>query len=76
MFHRISVDPSIQAGRPCVEGTRIPVLDVLELVREGITHEKIRNDYFPDLLPEDIRACVQFAIDVIATETIEVATPA
>ena len=39
---------------------------VLELVREGIAFDKIIRDYHPDLEPEDIRACIQYAIDVLA----------
>ena len=53
-------------------GTRIPVQNVLELVREGIAFAEIIRDYYPDLEQEDIRACVQYAIDVIAVEDIHI----
>lgn len=43
---------------------------VLELVREGIAIEEICRDYYPDLSPDDVRACVQYAIDLIALEDI------
>ena len=59
---RIAVDPQIHFGKPCVAGTRIPVVDVLELVREGISFKTIRSDYFPDLQEDDIRACIHYAI--------------
>ena len=42
-------------------GTRIPVQNVLELVREGISFGEIIRDYYPDLKPEDIRACIAHA---------------
>jgi uncharacterized protein (DUF433 family) len=57
MKDRIAVDPRIHFGKPCVAGTRIPVQSVLELVREGLTFADIIRDYYPDLQPDDIRAC-------------------
>lgn len=76
MKARIVVDPNIHFGKPCVAGTRIPVQTVLELVREGLTFEEIIQDYYPDLETEDIQACLQYAIEVIAAEDIHIATVA
>jgi len=45
----------------------------LELVREGIAFPDILRDYYPDLTVEDIRACVQYAIEVVALEDIHLA---
>jgi len=59
-----------------VAGTRIPVQSVLELVSEGLSFEEITQDYYPDLEIEDIRACIQYAIDVIAVEDIHIAAAA
>ena len=73
MKERIAVNPQIHFGKPCVAGTRIPVQGVLELVREGIPFAAIMEDYYPDLDTEDIRACVQYAIDVVAAEDIHLA---
>jgi uncharacterized protein (DUF433 family) len=73
MQERIAVNPQIHFGKPCVSGTRIPVQSVLELVREGITFCEIIRDYYPDLEPEDMRACIQYAIDVLAVEDIRLA---
>jgi uncharacterized protein (DUF433 family) len=70
----ISIDPTVHFGKPCVAGTRIPVQSVLELVREGIGFSQIVHDYFPDLDEQDIRACVQYAIDVLAAEDIHLAS--
>ena len=50
--------------------------DVLELVREGISFPKIIADYYPDLTVEDLRACIQFAIDTVSLERIHLANPA
>jgi uncharacterized protein (DUF433 family) len=69
---RISVDPNVHFGKPCVTGTRIPVQAVLELFREGLSEADILRDYYPDLTPDDVRACVQHAINVLAAEEIHV----
>lgn len=74
MRHRIAVKPEIHFGKPCVAGTRITVQSVLELVREGLTFAEIIRDYYPDLSAEDIQACIQYAIDVVAVEDIHVST--
>jgi uncharacterized protein (DUF433 family) len=73
MKQRIAINPQIHFGKPCVAGTRIPVQSVLELLREGTGFSQIITDYYPDLEPEDIRACVQYAIDVMAVEDIHLA---
>jgi uncharacterized protein (DUF433 family) len=73
MSTRISVDPRIHFGKPCVAGTRITVQNVLELVREGIGFNKIVDSYYPELTAEDVRACVQYAIDVVTLEDVHLA---
>jgi uncharacterized protein (DUF433 family) len=73
MQERITVDPLVHFGKPCISGTRIPVRDVLELVKEGISFSEIIDDYYPDLETDDIRACVQFALALVAGEEIHVA---
>jgi uncharacterized protein (DUF433 family) len=73
MKDRITVNPTIHFGKPCVAGTRIPVQSVLELVREGLSFAEIIQDYYPNLEIEDIQACLQFAIDVVAAEDIHIA---
>jgi uncharacterized protein (DUF433 family) len=74
MKERISVSPQVHFGKPCVAGTRISVQSVLEIVREGLSFSQIIQDYYPDLETEDIRACIQYAIDVVAVEDIRLAT--
>ena len=73
MTDRIAVNPRIHFGKPCVAGTRIPVQSVLELVREDLPFADIIRDYYPDLEPDDIRACIQYAMDVVAIEDIHLA---
>lgn len=67
---RISVDPTVRVGKPCVAGTRIPVRDVLELLHAGESFETIIANYHPDLEEADIQACLQFAMDVIEAEQV------
>jgi len=69
---RIVIDPKIHFRKPCVAGTRIPVENVLELVQEGVPFEEIITKYYPDLDMEDIKACVQYAVDIIRSEEIHV----
>jgi uncharacterized protein (DUF433 family) len=70
MHDRIAVDAQVHFGKPCVRGTRIPVHDVLELVREAIPFAEIVRSYFPELAVEDIRACIQYAMDIVGLEEI------
>ena len=57
---RISVNPTVRGGKPCVKGTRITVYDVLEYLAGGMSEDEILSD-FPDLTREDIRASLAFA---------------
>ena len=57
---RITIDPEQCGGRPCIRGMRIRVKDVLDMLAEGASEEEILHDY-PDLVAEDIRACLAFA---------------
>ncbi len=57
---RISVNPAVRGGKPCIKGTRITVYDVLEYLAGGMSEDQILTD-FPDLAREDIRACLGFA---------------
>ena len=70
MIDRIVVSPQMHFGKPCIAGTRITVQSVLELINEGLTFKEIMQDYYPDLAVEDIRACVQYAIALVAAEDI------
>jgi uncharacterized protein (DUF433 family) len=72
MNKRISVNPGIHFGKPCIIGTRIPVHNVLELLREGLSFEEIISDYYSNIEYKDIQACIQYAIDIIELEDIYV----
>jgi uncharacterized protein (DUF433 family) len=70
VIDRIVVDPEVHFGKPCVAGTRITVQSVLELLDEDLSFDEIIHDYYPDMTPEDIRACVRYAIALVAAEDI------
>ena len=57
---RITVNPDVFGGRPCVRGLRIRVKDVLDLLAAGASREEILADY-PYLDDEDITAVLEFA---------------
>jgi uncharacterized protein (DUF433 family) len=71
MIDRITVDPNVHFGKPCIAGTRITVQSVLELLDGGLSFDGIVRDYYPDLTPEDIRACIRYAIALVAAEDID-----
>jgi uncharacterized protein (DUF433 family) len=58
----ISVNPNIRFGKPCINGTRISVYDVLSWLASGMSFEEIISD-FPHLNKEQILACLSFAAD-------------
>ncbi len=58
----ITIDPSKRSGQPCIRGLRMTVQDVLEYLASGMSHDEILAD-FPDLVEDDIRACLAFAAD-------------
>ena len=57
---RITSEPDKCGGKPCIRGMRIRVSDILEMLANGVAATEILED-FPDLQPEDIQACLQFA---------------
>lgn len=59
-MERITINPQQCGGRPCIRGMRIRVIDVLDLLANGLTPEEVLSE-LPDLEPEDIKACLQYA---------------
>jgi uncharacterized protein (DUF433 family) len=58
----ITIEPGKRGGKPCIRGLRITVYDILEYLAGGMTERDILDD-FPDLVADDIRACLAFAAD-------------
>lgn len=60
LLDRISSDPSICGGRPCIKGTRMRVIDIVEAMAHGATQEELLRD-FDYLTAEDIAAALLYA---------------
>ncbi len=60
MIKRITIDPNVCHGKPCVRGLRYPVEVVLQWLAAGMTPQEIVDDY-PDLELADIHAVLAFA---------------
>ena len=60
---RISIDPNICFGKPCIKGTRIWVSLILDFLAGGETEADILTNY-PGLKPEDIRAAIAYGAEV------------
>jgi uncharacterized protein (DUF433 family) len=67
--------PGVLAGKPIVKGTRIAVELVVELLAAGWTHAQILDTY-PILKPEDIRACLAYASEILHSEKVYPLEPA
>lgn len=74
-IERITVELNVHFGQPCIAGTRIPVYAVLELVQAGIPFDEIVSRYYPDITVEDIKACVQYATELVRAEEVHIAEP-
>jgi uncharacterized protein (DUF433 family) len=66
---RISANPEVMGGKPCIKGTRIPVDLILRYLGDGQSTEEIL-EAFPGLVVEDVRAAAAFAADVMADEAV------
>ena len=60
LLKRITIDPRICHGRPCIRGLRYPVAMLLELMSSGMSHDEILADY-EDLEREDLLAALAYA---------------
>jgi uncharacterized protein (DUF433 family) len=70
-LNRITIDPEVMSGQPCIRGLRIPVPFILRLLASGKTNSQILKDY-PELEEEDIRQTLSFASWATTEKTIPV----
>ncbi len=61
-FSRISIDPTVRFGKPCVKGTRVTVGEVLGHLAAGMTEPELLKE-FPQLSHEDMLECLAFAAE-------------
>jgi uncharacterized protein (DUF433 family) len=70
MNDRITIDPAICHGKPCIRGMRYPVENLLEWLASGMTTEEILADY-PDLERDDILAALSYAARLAHVKRLE-----
>ena len=66
---RIIVDPEILVGKPVIKGTPLAVEFIIDLLAQGWTEDEILRNY-PGITHEDLRACLQYASEVLRTEKV------
>jgi len=69
MFDRITSDPAILGGKPCIKGTRISVELLLELVAQGASRSEILKAY-PHLQAEDVEQAIKYASRFLENEVV------
>lgn len=71
LLQRITIDPKVCFGRPCIRGHRIWVSLVLDLLAQGASSAKILQDY-PQLEEADIMACLAYGAEMARERFVEV----
>jgi uncharacterized protein (DUF433 family) len=62
LLERISIDPKVCHGRPCIRGTRIMVWQIVSFLAAGDSIEDILGEY-PQITREDVQACLAYAAE-------------
>ena len=71
LLSRISIDPNICSGKPCIRGHRIWVSLVLDLLASGETIEEILEEY-PSIEREDVLACLAYGAEMARDVFVEI----
>ena len=71
LLERITIDPNVCFGKPCIRGTRIWVSLILDFLANGMTVEEILADY-PSLTAEDIRAAIAYGSEMSRERYVEI----
>ena len=72
LLSRITTDPAMCGGRPCIRGMRMRVRDVLELLASGATIEEVLHDH-PSLERDDVLAAIAYAAQFMDHAVVRVA---
>lgn len=72
LLKRISVDPNVGFGKPCIRGTRIWVSLILDFLANGMAIEEVLSEY-PQLAKEDIQAAIAYGAEMSRERFVEVA---
>ncbi len=68
LLERITIDPEVRFGKPCIRGHRITVQEILEWLSSGASQEQILADY-PQLEPDDFFAVYAYAAELASGRT-------
>lgn len=71
LLSRISIDPNICFGKPCIRGTRIWVSLILDYLANGLTIEEILAEY-PHLTADDVRAAIAYGAEMSRERFVEI----
>ena len=71
LLERISIDPTICFGKPCIRGTRIWVSLILDFLANGMTTDEILQEY-PQLVEADVRAAIAYGAEMSRERFIQV----
>jgi len=71
LLARISIDPNICFGKPCIKGHRIWVALILDFLAGGMNKEELLQEY-PQLEPADIDACIAYGAEMVRERFVEI----
>lgn len=74
-FERITVDPEVMGGLPCIRGLRIPVATVVAMIADGMTVDEVVAD-LPDLTREDVAEALRYAAEAVRARELPLRQPA
>lgn len=72
LLDRISINPAVCGGKPCIRGHRIWVSLILDFLASGMSTDEILREY-PQLAAEDVRACVAYGSEMARERTVHTA---
>jgi uncharacterized protein (DUF433 family) len=71
LLERISIDPNVCFGKPCIRGTRIWVSLILDFLASGVTMEELLAEY-PQLTAEDVLAAIAYGAEMSRERFVEI----
>ncbi len=69
LLNRITVNPKVMVGKPTIRGLRITVEQILKALANGVSTQELLEEY-PELEPEDIRAVLSYATELVSEEQV------
>jgi len=71
LLNRISINPEICFGKPCIKGSRIWVSLILDMLADGMTYKELLDEY-PSLEEEDIKAAIAYGSEMSRESFVEI----